>query len=34
VALFTGTETPQQVLAKIDKRRAEEAKTAGDPNWP
>jgi raffinose/stachyose/melibiose transport system substrate-binding protein len=33
VALFTGTETPQQVLANIDKRRAEEAKAAKDPNW-
>ena len=33
VALFTGTETPQQVLANIDKRRADEAKAAGDPNW-
>ncbi len=34
VAMFTGAETPQQVLANIDKRRAEEAKAAGDPNWP
>ena len=33
VALFTGTETPEQVLANIDKRRAEEAKAAQDPNW-
>ena len=33
VALFTGTETPQQFLANIDKRRAEEAKAAKDPNW-
>ncbi len=33
VAMFTGTETPQQFLANIDKRRAEEAKAAGDPNW-
>ena len=34
VAMFTGTETPQQFLANIDKRRAEEAKAANDPNWP
>jgi raffinose/stachyose/melibiose transport system substrate-binding protein len=33
VALFTSTETPEQVLANIDKRRAEEAKAAQDPNW-
>lgn len=33
VAMFTGAETPQQVLANIDKRRADEAKTANDPNW-
>ena len=33
VAMFTGTETPQQFLANIDKRRAEEAKAAKDPNW-
>jgi raffinose/stachyose/melibiose transport system substrate-binding protein len=33
VALFTGTETPQQVLTNIDKRRADEAKAAKDPNW-
>jgi raffinose/stachyose/melibiose transport system substrate-binding protein len=34
VAMVTGTETPLQVLQNIDKRRAEEAKAAGDPNWP
>jgi raffinose/stachyose/melibiose transport system substrate-binding protein len=33
VAMFTGTETPQQFLANIDKRRGEEAKAAADPNW-
>jgi len=33
VALFTGAETPQQFLANIDKRRAEGAKAAKDPNW-
>ncbi len=33
VGMFTGAETPQQVLANIDKRRAEEAKAAKDPNW-
>ena len=33
VALFTGTETPQQVLANIDKRRTDEAKAAKDPSW-
>jgi raffinose/stachyose/melibiose transport system substrate-binding protein len=33
VAMVTGAETPQQVLANIDKRRADEAKAAGDPNW-
>ena len=33
VALFTGAQTPQQFLANIDKRRAEEAKAAKDPNW-
>ena len=33
VAMFTGTETPQQFLANIDKRRADEAKAASDPNW-
>jgi raffinose/stachyose/melibiose transport system substrate-binding protein len=33
VAMFTGAETPQQFLANIDKRRADEAKAAGDPNW-
>ena len=33
VAMFTGTETPQVFLANIDKRRAEEAKAAKDPNW-
>ena len=33
VALFTGTETPQQFLTNIDKRRADEAKAASDPNW-
>jgi len=34
VAMFTGAETPQQVLTNIDKRRGEEAKAASDPNWP
>ncbi len=34
VAMLTGTETPQQVLANIDQRRATEAKAANDPNWP
>ncbi|MGB8215106.1 MAG: extracellular solute-binding protein [Anaerolineales bacterium] len=34
VAMFTGAETPQQVLANIDTRRATEAKAANDPNWP
>ncbi|HMN58977.1 MAG TPA: ABC transporter substrate-binding protein [Anaerolinea sp.] len=33
VAMFTGTETPQEFLANIDKRRAEGAKAAKDPNW-
>jgi len=33
VAMFTGTETPEQVLENIDKRRADEAKAAGDPDW-
>jgi raffinose/stachyose/melibiose transport system substrate-binding protein len=33
-AMFTGAETPQQVLTNIDKRRGEEAKAASDPNWP
>jgi raffinose/stachyose/melibiose transport system substrate-binding protein len=34
VSMFTGAETPQQVLTNIDKRRGEEAKAASDPNWP
>ena len=33
VAVFTGTQTPQQFLANVDKRRAEVAKAAKDPNW-
>jgi raffinose/stachyose/melibiose transport system substrate-binding protein len=33
VAMFTGAQTPQQVLENIDKRRADMAKAAGDPNW-
>jgi raffinose/stachyose/melibiose transport system substrate-binding protein len=33
VAVFTGTATPEQFLANIDKRRAEGAKAAKDPNW-
>jgi len=33
VAMLTGAETPQQALANIDKRRAEEAKAANDPDW-
>jgi raffinose/stachyose/melibiose transport system substrate-binding protein len=33
VAMLTGSETPQQVLANIDQRRATEAKAASDPNW-
>jgi raffinose/stachyose/melibiose transport system substrate-binding protein len=34
VAMVTGAETPQQVLAKIDQRRAQGAEAAKDPNWP
>ena len=33
VAMFTGSETPQVFLANLDKRRADEAKAAKDPNW-
>lgn len=33
VALVTDAETPQQVLANIDQRRAAEAKAANDSNW-
>ena len=34
VAMFTGSMTPEDVLASIDQRRADMAKTAGDPAWP
>ncbi len=34
VAMFTGSETPLQVLQNIDTRRTQEAQAAGDPNWP
>jgi raffinose/stachyose/melibiose transport system substrate-binding protein len=34
VAMVTGAETPQQVLANIDQRRAQGAEAAKDPNWP
>jgi raffinose/stachyose/melibiose transport system substrate-binding protein len=34
VAMFTGKETPLQVLQAIDKRRTTQATTAKDPNWP
>jgi raffinose/stachyose/melibiose transport system substrate-binding protein len=33
VAMLTGAETPQQVLANIDQRRAQEAQAANDPDW-
>jgi raffinose/stachyose/melibiose transport system substrate-binding protein len=33
VAMFTGAQTPQQFLANLDKRRADGAKAAQDPNW-
>jgi raffinose/stachyose/melibiose transport system substrate-binding protein len=33
VAMLTGTETPQQVLANIDQRRAQGAQAANDPDW-
>ncbi len=33
VAMFTGKETPLQVLQAIDKRRATQATTAKDPAW-
>jgi len=31
--MLTGTETPQQVLANIDQRRAQGAQAANDPDW-
>jgi raffinose/stachyose/melibiose transport system substrate-binding protein len=34
VAMFTGSMTPADVMASIDQRRADLAKTAGDPGWP
>lgn len=33
VAMFTGSMTPEDVLASIDQRRAEMAQTAADPAW-
>jgi raffinose/stachyose/melibiose transport system substrate-binding protein len=33
VAMFTGSMTPEDVMASIDQRRAELAVTAGDPAW-
>jgi raffinose/stachyose/melibiose transport system substrate-binding protein len=33
VAMFTGAMTPEDVMASIDRRRAEMAATAGDPAW-
>jgi raffinose/stachyose/melibiose transport system substrate-binding protein len=33
VAMLTGTETPEQVLANIDQRRAQGAQAANDPDW-
>ncbi|MGO8860877.1 MAG: ABC transporter substrate-binding protein [Acidimicrobiales bacterium] len=33
-AMFTGQETPLQVLQNIDMRRAQEAQEAHDPLWP
>lgn len=32
-AMFTGQESPTQVLQNIDQRRAQEAHAAGDPHW-
>jgi len=32
--MFTGKETPTQVLQAIDGRRTQEAKAAKDPAWP
>jgi raffinose/stachyose/melibiose transport system substrate-binding protein len=32
-AMFTGAMKPEDVLANIDKRRADQAKTAKDPGW-
>lgn len=32
-AMFTGTMQPKDVLVSVDKRRADEAKTAQDPGW-
>jgi raffinose/stachyose/melibiose transport system substrate-binding protein len=34
VAMFTGQETPLQVLQNIDMRRTQEAQAAGDSHWP
>ena len=33
VAMFTGAETPVEVLEAIDDRRAEMATAAEDPGW-
>ena len=33
VAMFTGKETPAQVMKAIDTRRTQEAKAAKDPAW-
>ena len=33
-AMFTGQETPLQVLQSIDSRRTQEAQAAHDPHWP
>lgn len=33
-AMFTGQETPLQVLQNIDNRRSQEAQQASDPHWP
>jgi raffinose/stachyose/melibiose transport system substrate-binding protein len=32
-AMFTGSETPKGILKNIDKRRADQAKAAKDPDW-
>jgi raffinose/stachyose/melibiose transport system substrate-binding protein len=34
VSMFTGSMTPADVMASIDQRRTDLAKTAGDPAWP
>ena len=33
VAMFTGSMTPEDVMASIDQRRSELATAAGDPAW-